>query len=98
VLKGTRNPAANLLWDNPSYVLGYPEETSKNNTNCLKPLLYSRFPPSRRDDGITAVLNFLQSNSFKHIYSHPDWAEISERGLNLAFKLILMMDWFVSGQ
>ena len=33
------------------------------------------------------MLNFLQNNNFQPIYSHSDWAEISERGLNLAFKL-----------
>jgi len=86
-VKRTRNPSANLLWDNPSYVLGYPEETSKKQHELFEAAIVNRFPPSRRDDGITAVLNFLQNNSFQPIYSHPDWTEISEKGLNLAFKL-----------
>ncbi len=86
-VKRTSNPASNLLWDNPSYVLGYPEETSKKQHELFNAAIVTRFPPSRQDHGITAVLNFLQNNNFQPIYSHSDWAEISERGLNLAFKL-----------
>ena len=88
-VKRTCNPSANLLWDNPSYVLGYPEDRPNVNTQhslFIKAIKENIINPTN-DEGINAVLTFLQNNDFSAIFSLPDWEEIAQKGLNLTFKI-----------
>ncbi len=89
--------AANLLWDTPSYVLGRPKPEKKKDWNRLMArageqrvafleCIYSAFP-MRNDEGIQAVLQFLEQGDFSSIFSHPLWPEVEESGANLTFQI-----------
>ena len=97
-VKKTSGIAANLLWDTPNYVLGRPKPDSKKDANVLLQrakdqhqyfvtTISEKFPRSEQDEGITAVLKFLQQGDFEAVFSHPSWREIEDSGANISFKL-----------
>jgi len=88
---------ANLLWDTPAYVLGRPKpdkrkvyeklvERAKEQHSAFLIRIHETFP-TVVDEGIRAVLRFLERGDFTPIFSHPLWPEIEESGANLTFQL-----------
>jgi len=97
-VKKTSGIAANLLWDNAAYVLGRPKPDKKKNMDdldsrakaqqksfieCIK----NTFPDTTVDDGITAVIHFLEKKNHENLFTHPLWQEIEESGANISFQL-----------
>ena len=101
VPKGTKKTsgiAANLLWDTPAYVVGRPKpdpkkdaaallERARDQKQCFRDLIHDTFPEMGRDEGIAAVLAFLDSDSIEPLYANPLWQEVEESGANLTFRL-----------
>jgi CRISPR-associated protein Csd1 len=81
---------ANLLWDNEGYVLGYsktnPEWAEKQRETFLA-RIKEVFPDPSADEGIDAVVQFLESKVFKPVLKHPLWADIEKKGGNISFQL-----------
>ncbi len=100
VPKGTKKTsgiAANLLWDTPNYVFGYPKSASnkdsaalfkraKEQQQCFINTIKERFAEPLRDKGISSVVTFLESHDYTAAFSHSLWSEIQESGANLTFK------------
>jgi len=97
-VKRSSGIAANLLWDNPAYVLGRPKPDKKKDINALteragkqKESFLNRIKDilcdNLDDAGIAAVIRFLESENYEKIFSHPLWPEIEGKGLNLSFQL-----------
>jgi len=89
-VKRSSGVAANLLWDNPGYVLGVdgkgkPERAHDQHLAFVE-AIRSRFAVSD-EAGIRAVLTFLERGDFAKVFEHPLWAEILESGANLTFRL-----------
>lgn len=96
-VKKTSGIAANLLWDNPAYVLGCPKPDKKKDFQTLLERAkeqHQRFietikeslTSSLSDNGITAVLSFLEKGDFEAVFTHGLWPEIEEGGANLTFQ------------
>jgi len=90
--------AANLLWDNPAYVLGRPKPDKKKDMNNLlerakdqqKSFLdriVETFSDNPLDEGITAVVRFLEHKNYEKLFAHSQWQEIEESGANITFQL-----------
>ncbi|MBU2623710.1 MAG: type I-C CRISPR-associated protein Cas8c/Csd1 [Proteobacteria bacterium] len=97
-VKKTSGIAANLLWDNPAYVLGRPKPDKKKDLNKLLERakeqqesflskITETFPDNSADEGINAVVRFLEAKNYADIFNHPLWQEIEESGANITFKL-----------
>lgn len=91
-VKRSSGIAANLLWDNPAYVLGRPKpdkkkDRSKEQHQSFIGLIEETFPDTSSDEGIKAVVSFLTKGDFRDVFNHPSWSEIEENGLNLTFQL-----------
>lgn len=89
-IKRSSGVVANLLWDNPGYVLGIdsknkPERARDQRTAFIE-AIRSRLG-QHDDDGIRPVLTFLECGDFSKVFEHPLWAEILESGSNLTFRL-----------
>ncbi len=85
---------ANLLWDNPQYVLGFPksdkEKDVKRASEFHKAFLdkiREEFGDDFQDKGLMAVTSFLSKGRFEKIFSHELWPEIEENNANLTFML-----------
>ncbi len=96
-VKRTVGVNANLLWDNPAYVLGRPKPDKKKDNGKLAERareqhesfvtnIKKTFPDSS-DAGVSAVIKFLARNDFTGVFSHPLWPEIEESGANITFQL-----------
>ncbi|NTV13852.1 MAG: type I-C CRISPR-associated protein Cas8c/Csd1 [Desulfobulbaceae bacterium] len=97
-VKKTSGVAANLLWDTPAYVVGRAkpdtkkdalkqQERAKEQFQCFVAKIKETFPESYWDEGVTAVLQFLEANYFDALFSHSSWQEIEDGGANLTFRL-----------
>lgn len=97
-VKKTSGIAANLLWDTPTYVVGRPRPDPKKNAAellaraeeqraCFLAKIKSRFPMPIPDEGVRAVLAFLEKGDFAALFAHPSWDEAEKSGTNLTFKL-----------
>ncbi len=96
-VKKTSGIAANLLWDTPAYVVGRPKPDPKKDAAKLEKRAREQFQSfvSRireladtcQDEGVAAVLHFLDAGCFDPLFSHPAWKEIEETGANLSFRL-----------
>jgi CRISPR-associated protein Csd1 len=97
-VKKSVNIAANLLWGNPAYVFGCSKKDgSKTDIKLAKRAemqvqsfiekIKDTFTSSLKDEGITAVLLFLETGEFQNVFTHPSWKEIEETGANLTFRL-----------
>jgi len=97
-VKKTSGVAANLLWDTPAYVVGRPkpdpqkdkvelEERAKKQFQCFLDKLRASFPEVGRDEGVAAVLCFLDAGRFESLFVHSAWKEIEETGATLSFRL-----------
>lgn len=89
-VKRSSGVAANLLWDNPGYVLGVDSkgkpERAREQHLAFVAAIRDRLAPSA-DSGVQAVLAFLELGDFERVFAHPLWAEILESGANLTFRL-----------
>jgi len=82
--------SANLLWDNEAYVLGFcqddPEMGQKKRKNFIS-RIQEVSPDASIDEGINAVIKWLESSDTRPVFSHPLWAEIEKKGGNFSFQL-----------
>ena len=90
-VKKTSGVAANLLWDNASYVLGVdtkgrPKRVEEQRQAFIAKIM-SLSTPARDDIGVQAVLNFLRLASPELLSRHPAWQEIADAAPNLTFRL-----------
>jgi len=97
-VKKTSGIAANLLWDNPAYILGRPKPDKKKDLNKLlerakeqqKSFLgkiTETFSDNPADKGINAVIRFLEAKNYVNIFNYPLWQEIEGSGANISFQL-----------
>lgn len=98
-VKRTIGIAANLLWDNPGYVLGFEVKESLTPTPRKQAAFIEKIQQvldnSGAGDGtaLRAVLTFLQSKDYTTLFATPAWQEIvATKGkppsVNLSFKII----------
>ncbi len=97
-VKKSVNIAANLLWGTPAYVLGRPKPDKKKDYQKLLTRakeqqksffasIVSTFSDNPSDEGIAAVIRFLEHKNYEKLFTHPLWQEIEESGANLTFQL-----------
>lgn len=97
-VKKTSGIAANILWDTPNYVVGRPKPDPKKDPSelltraaeqqsCFLTKLKQRFPAPAQDEGVRAVIVFLENSDYDALFAHPSWKEVEESGPNLTFKL-----------
>ena len=97
-VKKSVNIAANLLWGNPAYVLGCPKPGERRDTQkllarakeqhaCFTARICETFPDLIMDEGIAAVVRFLERRDFSLVLSHPLWPEIEKKSGNITFQL-----------
>lgn len=98
-VKKTSGIAANLLWDTPNYVLGFPKidakketkkdpvETARQQKEAFSRKIREELPDALTDDGIKAVLAFLGREAYPELEAHPLWQDIAEGGPVLTFRL-----------
>jgi len=99
-VKKTSGIAANLLWDTPNYVLGVPKKTAgkeakKDQTAVARQQkaafvrkIVDSLSDALNDDGVRAVLSFLDQADYPELFAHSAWKEIEERGSVVTFKQI----------
>jgi CRISPR-associated protein Csd1 len=81
--------SANLLWDNEGYVMGRSDtepQRARRQRETFRSTLREKLG-NVEDEGIRAVLRFLENEDVSAITSHPLWPEIAEKGGNLSFRL-----------
>ncbi|MDI6808746.1 MAG: type I-C CRISPR-associated protein Cas8c/Csd1 [Candidatus Eisenbacteria bacterium] len=97
-VKRTVRPTANLLWDNPAYVFGRVKPDTKKDIRKLvqrakgQQALFldrikSTFSGNLADEGVAAVIRFLETAECEKIFDHPLWSEIEESGGSISFQL-----------
>jgi CRISPR-associated protein Csd1 len=97
-VKKTSGVAANLLWDVPAYVLGRPkpdpkkdpakfEARAEEQNRCFIALIREKLASVLGDEGVHAVLQFLERGFFEAVFEHPSWSEVEQNGANLSFQL-----------
>lgn len=97
-VKKTSGIAANFLWDTPNYVIGVPKLDAKKDAEVQQKraleqqerfieVIRERFPEPVEDEGVRAVLAFLEQEDYASLFAHPSWKEIAESGPNITFKL-----------
>jgi CRISPR-associated protein Csd1 len=95
--------AANLLWDNSGYVLGVvsaPRAAKLNAAGLEKEQrrtqethaafiqrIRDTFPAPVTDEGVRAVLAFLERGDFSVVFAHPLWPELNKTTDSLSFRL-----------
>jgi CRISPR-associated protein Csd1 len=94
-VKRSVNIAANLLWDNPEYVLGWPRPGLTKKQAAKVPERHKAFlarlqelpERARTDPGVAAVIRFLERGDFVTLQSAEGWPELSAKNPNLSFRL-----------
>lgn len=97
-VKRSSGISANLLWDNTAYVLGRPKPDKKKDINELlkraedqhKSFLdriKDTFSATPNDEGIVAIIRFIEQKNYERVFTHPLWQEIEETGANITFQL-----------
>lgn len=94
-VKKSVNIAANLLWDNPEYVFGIPRDGADAKQAAKVPLRHGAFLERLHalaetvgdDDGLAAVLAFLEAGDFSDLTANPRWAEVTAANANVSFRL-----------
>ncbi|HRJ94756.1 type I-C CRISPR-associated protein Cas8c/Csd1 [uncultured Thiothrix sp.] len=89
-VKKTSGVAANLLWDNAEYVLGIdtkgkPERVKEQQAAFAERVRQLNL--AEQDEGIAAVLAFLESLDTEVLQQQPQWEEIATTNPNLSFRL-----------
>jgi len=81
--------SANLLWDNEGYVLGFSSSDpgkAGRQRQSFRDRVFEMFPDPA-DQGVKAVLRFLDQGEPSEVFQHSSWPEIAEKGGNLSFRL-----------
>lgn len=94
--KRTSGVVANLLWDNPKYVLGVELKQSMILTPQEQAAFIEKIQqiPGSNNHGtaLHAVLTFLESKDYIALFATPEWKEIDiakgKSGITLSFKII----------
>jgi CRISPR-associated protein Csd1 len=94
-VKRAVNIAANLLWDNPEYVFGWPRPGLTENQAAKVPKRHEAFmarlrelPETvRADPGVSAVITFLERDDFAALQSADGCEELKRASANVSFKL-----------
>lgn len=94
-IKRAVNIAANLLWDNSEYVLGVARAGADEKQAAKVPARHAAFaqrirrlpPEVLADEGVHAVLAFLDKGDLSVLGASDDWAELTEGGANVSFHL-----------
>jgi CRISPR-associated protein Csd1 len=94
-VKKSVNIAANLLWDNPEYVLGLPRPDLTEKQVAKVPQRHTAFlarlrdlpEPARSDPAVTAVLAFLEKADFTCLKAAEGWADFARGRGNVSFRL-----------
>ncbi len=89
-VKRTRNPAAQLLWDNPEYALGVLHDGRDVDAAEKHRLFIERVGNLLLDaiPDIAALLVFLQHPDKRSLLEQfPEWEEMLKEGRSLSFKL-----------
>jgi CRISPR-associated protein Csd1 len=94
-IKRAVNIAANLLWDNAEYVLGIPRAKADDKQAAKVPARHAAFierirqlpPEALADEGVRAVLAFLEKGDLSALKATDGWAELAEGGANVSFHL-----------
>ncbi len=92
VIKRTSGIKANLLWDKPSYVLGFDD--NKKNVTKVKAQqeafinrIIETFGNNPQDIGVRSVLCFLKNKNYDALYKHRLWKEIEKFPRYISFRL-----------
>ncbi len=96
-VKKSVNIAANLLWGTPAYVLGRPKPDKKKDAEKLLKRAKEQqasfldkikevFSDNLSDEGIIAVVRFLEKKDYEKLFNHSLWNEIEESGANITFQ------------
>ena len=91
-IKKTSGVAANVLWDPADYVLGVdkksnPERTQKQFTAFREEIL-KKLNLAKEDQGLRAVLLFLDAIANQNFEGDSHWSEIIETNPVLTFRLV----------
>ena len=89
-VKKTSGVAANLLWDNAEYVLGIdtkgkPERVKEQQVAFAERIRQLNL--AEQEEGIAAVLAFLENLDTEILQQQPQWEEIATTNPNLTFRL-----------
>ncbi|RUM45173.1 MAG: type I-C CRISPR-associated protein Cas8c/Csd1 [Hydrogenimonas sp.] len=82
---------ANLLWDHPGYLFGIhptkPEMGKKQHLSFLQRIreVFGEVP---KDEGVLAILHFLESRNFETMQTDPHWSEIVNHHPFMSFQLL----------
>jgi CRISPR-associated protein Csd1 len=95
-VKKSVNIAANLLWDNPEYVFGWPRLGLTGKQAAKVPKRHEAFmarlqelPETVRvDPGVSAVITFLETDDFAALQSADGCDELKRANANLSFRLV----------
>lgn len=91
-VKKAAGVAANLLWDTTEYVLGLdtkgkPERVVKQHA-AFRARIETLPESARRDEGIQAILAFLDNDPITQILTSPLYGELAETNPLLSFRLM----------
>ncbi len=91
-IKKTSGVAANVLWDPADYVLGVdrkgnPERTQKQFT-AFREAILQKLNLAKEDEGLRAVLLFLDAIANQNFEADSHWNEIIETNPVLTFRLV----------
>ena len=102
-VKRTSGIAANLLWDGLGYALGVvsearaakldaaklekEQERSREAHRAFIQHIRDVFPAPIDDEGVRAVLAFLERGDFSMVFAHPLWPELNKTTESLSFRL-----------
>lgn len=90
-VKRSANIAANLLWDNPAYALGFDPEAAPSRVRRQHEAFLERIGrlgDAAADEGVGAVLAFLRDDPVRQAERHPCWPEVAGAVANtIAFRL-----------
>src|SRR5271165_713235 len=95
-VKKSVNIAANLLWDNPEYVFGWPRPGLTEKQAAKVPKRHEAFmarlhelPESvRSDPAISAVIQFLNNGDFAALQSADGCEELRRANANVSFRIV----------
>jgi len=90
-VKRTVAVTANLLWDNAGYVFGVdakgnPERAARQRA-AFAAAIRERIPGAVDDEGVSAVLRWLEGGDDERMRSDPQWEEASQGAANIGFRL-----------
>jgi CRISPR-associated protein Csd1 len=94
-VKKSVNIAANLMWGNAEYVLGWPRPNLNEKQAAKVPQRHEAFiarlralpEAAQADPGVSAVTRFLETNDFSAVQRTDGWEELKRGNGNISFRL-----------